>query len=423
MYSADNSGSPSLQQSPESILSSVAPGTRSITNSDLQIMSYQDSDVPYALSGVAATVQLCNAVGTIQNSATTGEHHSAKDGNLSASMFKELSSQEQNQLSISGKRRGYFPAANNVIPAALSHAAGVSLQGQNANSLSPYESSSEISTLTYGTSQLNQNFESVSPAALSASASVISAVEAARVRAQRQAEWYAFTRKDHLLTKQTSKQGKPPIRNENLNDADHPSVKKAPPNIVSKERQTSENSVSRPRCESGRVISFSIGMGNLQAEYPLKKEANAKYDDGQNSQSLLQTNRSVDKQLLNVSKKSRAVQDDENIKEPRHGTRSSIKYGDGDDTGTEEEDRISKYKRRLAMNRESAAVSRVRRRAYIKELEERLATVEAEKFQLIGKLEAVMQQNTSMASQLDNLFLLVATGQHPGIRSNHGAQE
>ena len=81
-----------------------------------------------------------------------------------------------------------------------------------------------------------------------------------------------------------------------------------------------------------------------------------------------------------------------------------------DDLDVEKQER---YKRRLDMNRESAAVSRVRRRAYVKELEERLATVEAEKLQLEGKLEIMMSQNESFKKQLDNLFLMVTSRARP----------
>ena len=63
------------------------------------------------------------------------------------------------------------------------------------------------------------------------------------------------------------------------------------------------------------------------------------------------------------------------------------------------------YERRLALNRESAAVSRLRRRTYVKELEERLAVVEASKLQLEGKLEAVQEQNEDMKRQLEFIFL------------------
>lgn len=81
-----------------------------------------------------------------------------------------------------------------------------------------------------------------------------------------------------------------------------------------------------------------------------------------------------------------------------------------DDSEAEKQER---YQRRLDMNRESAAVSRVRRRAYVKELEERLASVEAEKFQLEGKLEIMMSQNESFKRQLTDLFVMVANGQRP----------
>lgn len=92
------------------------------------------------------------------------------------------------------------------------------------------------------------------------------------------------------------------------------------------------------------------------------------------------------------------------------GSPSDDKTKQEDDSETEKQER---YKRRLDMNRESAAVSRVRRRAYVKELEERLAAVEAEKLQLEGKLEIMMSQNDSFKKQLDNLFLMVTNGGRP----------
>lgn len=92
------------------------------------------------------------------------------------------------------------------------------------------------------------------------------------------------------------------------------------------------------------------------------------------------------------------------------GSASDDKTKHEDDSDAEKQER---YKRRLDMNRESAAVSRVRRRAYVKELEERLAAVEAEKLQLEGKLEIMMSQNESFKKQLDNLFLMVTSGRRP----------
>lgn len=90
----------------------------------------------------------------------------------------------------------------------------------------------------------------------------------------------------------------------------------------------------------------------------------------------------------------------------------------GEEVG--EVEKQERYKRRLDMNRESAAVSRVRRRAYVKELEERLATVEAEKLQLEGKLEIMMSQNDGFKKQLDNLFLMVTGGARPPLGPAQG---
>lgn len=86
--------------------------------------------------------------------------------------------------------------------------------------------------------------------------------------------------------------------------------------------------------------------------------------------------------------------------------RSQEKYSNCDMKELEAK-RSQQYQRRLDMNRKSAAVSRVRRRAYVKELEERLAAVEAEKFQMEGKLEIMMSQNESYKRRLDQLLLMM----------------
>jgi hypothetical protein len=95
----------------------------------------------------------------------------------------------------------------------------------------------------------------------------------------------------------------------------------------------------------------------------------------------------------------------------------------GDPSGEDGDDSKSdRYKRRLALNRESAAVSRIRRRAYIKELEERLAVVEKEKYQLMGQVEIMLGQNRAMSKQLTDCFRLVAAiqgqSQPPPLRGD-----
>lgn len=98
------------------------------------------------------------------------------------------------------------------------------------------------------------------------------------------------------------------------------------------------------------------------------------------------------------------------------GSTTSAVQGEEGGAKKEEDSEVEKqerYKRRLDMNRESAAVSRVRRRAYVKELEERLAAVEAEKLQLEGKLEIMLSQNEDLKKQLDRLFMMVASGRRP----------
>lgn len=81
--------------------------------------------------------------------------------------------------------------------------------------------------------------------------------------------------------------------------------------------------------------------------------------------------------------------------------------------GEEEGGKKDSYQRRLALNRESAAVSRNRRREYIRQLEERLARVETNKNQLLGQVEIMVQQNKQMSQQLSACFQLMAANQRP----------
>lgn len=69
--------------------------------------------------------------------------------------------------------------------------------------------------------------------------------------------------------------------------------------------------------------------------------------------------------------------------------------------------RKKRYKRRLALNRESAAVSRVRRREYVKLLEEHLVNAEKERVRLAGELNEMQRQHTKLRQHLQQLELQV----------------
>lgn len=70
---------------------------------------------------------------------------------------------------------------------------------------------------------------------------------------------------------------------------------------------------------------------------------------------------------------------------------------------TPEERKRKRYERRLALNRESAAVSRVRRREYVKLLEERLVSAEKERVRLATELEDMQQQHNKLQEHLQKL--------------------
>lgn len=70
---------------------------------------------------------------------------------------------------------------------------------------------------------------------------------------------------------------------------------------------------------------------------------------------------------------------------------------------TPEERKRKRYERRLALNRESAAVSRVRRREYVKLLEERLVSAEKERVRLATELEDMQHQHNKLQEHLQKL--------------------
>jgi Basic region leucine zipper len=65
--------------------------------------------------------------------------------------------------------------------------------------------------------------------------------------------------------------------------------------------------------------------------------------------------------------------------------------------------RKKRYLRRLELNRQSAAVSRVRRREYVKELEDKLVGVEKEKYRLQGQVDSMGNENLKLRAQMKAL--------------------
>lgn len=76
---------------------------------------------------------------------------------------------------------------------------------------------------------------------------------------------------------------------------------------------------------------------------------------------------------------------------------------DEDSKLTPDERKKKRYQRRLALNRESAAVSRVRRREYVKLLEEQLVTAEKERVKLAMELDRMQRQHDKLRDQLIKL--------------------
>lgn len=76
---------------------------------------------------------------------------------------------------------------------------------------------------------------------------------------------------------------------------------------------------------------------------------------------------------------------------------------DEDSKLSPEDLRKKRYLRRLALNRESAAVSRVRRREYVKLLEEQLVNAEKERVRLASELSVMQQQHSELRKHLEHL--------------------
>lgn len=79
----------------------------------------------------------------------------------------------------------------------------------------------------------------------------------------------------------------------------------------------------------------------------------------------------------------------------------SISEPDG--TNSSSDVKRKRYERRLELNRQSAAVSRVRRREYVKELEEKLVGVEKEKLNLESQVAVIGDENERLRLELKSL--------------------
>jgi hypothetical protein len=96
------------------------------------------------------------------------------------------------------------------------------------------------------------------------------------------------------------------------------------------------------------------------------------------------------------------------VKRPREEEPSDPEMGgglssDADANMPPDELKKKRYQRRLELNRQSAAVSRVRRREYVKELEDKLVSVEKEKFKLQSQVDLMGDENTRLRSQMKAL--------------------
>ncbi|PXF42079.1 hypothetical protein BWQ96_08185 [Gracilariopsis chorda] len=88
---------------------------------------------------------------------------------------------------------------------------------------------------------------------------------------------------------------------------------------------------------------------------------------------------------------------------PTDAEKAVEKISEDDARLTAEQLKRKRYERRLALNRESAAVSRVRRREYVKLLEEQLVNAEKERVRLATELEDMQKQHNKLKDHLRNL--------------------
>lgn len=180
---------------------------------------------------------------------------------------------------------------------------------------------------------------------------------------------------------------------------------------------TCSNHILRNRACRSAVEEARIHAQHQAAFFAGKRKETGVYDKPNVDSAMVQSSSKCDQDACFSEKEKDCQQEQVFNTQTRAGT-AREKYEEGSygkqrrktKMNDKEGKRTLQYQRRLDMNRKSAAVSRVRRRAYVKELEERLAVVEAEKFQLEGKLEIMISQNESYKRRLDKLLLMVLNG-------------
>lgn len=91
---------------------------------------------------------------------------------------------------------------------------------------------------------------------------------------------------------------------------------------------------------------------------------------------------------------------------------------------TKEELKKKSYSHRLYLNRQSAAVSRVRRQAYVKFLEESLTDIEQSKYQQENQIGSLRDENSKLKAQLQQMqngFMSVSKGMSTSSSQGMGA--
>jgi bZIP transcription factor len=166
-----------------------------------------------------------------------------------------------------------------------------------------------------------------------------------------------------------------------------------------------ESQGSKPTEREDLASASAVEAARIQAQRTAESYASLRKATASNGSTAMRPHQSVlekDEFLIGNGKVPGQGQDSDQAAFCGGANAEGHSADDDDDT------KSSRYKRRLALNRESAAVSRIRRRAYIKELEDRLARVEKEKHELIGQVRIMLTQNDEMRSQLTECFRLVS---------------
>lgn len=96
------------------------------------------------------------------------------------------------------------------------------------------------------------------------------------------------------------------------------------------------------------------------------------------------------------------------------GKNNGSDSGDEREPGTAGDLKKKRYNRRLELNRQSAAVSRVRRRAYVEELEGKLILVEREKMTLEDQVSVMTNENGKLQQQLRHLHEQLSDSRRAG---------